>query len=100
VPSNEFRERRGDGGRDRLEEHDHWENAHSAMRHELVDREFAPHWVANERRFMDVEARVYGLERRGDRFDAVIGTLRVQFIVLGTLITAFGGAILWKLGVI
>lgn len=86
--------------RDRLEDHDRWEDAHSAMRHELIDRTLVPRWREDDKRMADLEARVSAQERRGDRFDAVIGTIRVQAVALGILITAFGGAILIKLGVI
>ena len=44
--------------------------------------------------------RLKVMERRGDRFDTVLATLRWEGVILGTLISAFGAAILLKLGVI
>lgn len=70
------------------------------MRHELIDRTITPIQLAAERRFVALELRVNVMERRGDRFDGVIGTVRLIGMGLGILITAFGGAILFKLGAI
>jgi hypothetical protein len=89
-----------DRWREALEEHDRWDDAHAAARHSLIDRQLAPHWMAEEIRFKDLESRMTTQERRGDKFDAVIATIRIQAVVLGVLITAFGSAILVRLGVI
>lgn len=84
--------------RDRLEDHDRWEDAHTAALHAFTDRTLMPHWQADDIRYGALLGRVVVLERRGDRFDAVITTVRVIGVGLGVLITAFGGAILLKLG--
>lgn len=70
------------------------------MRHELIDRDVLPRQLAVDRRMTELEARISIQERRGESFDAVIATIRVQALVLGVLVTAFGSAILFKLGVI
>ena len=83
--------------RDRLEDHDRWEDAHTAAFNAFSDRRLSARWQADDVRYGALLARVVVLERRGDRFDAVITTVRVIGVGLGVLITAFGGAILVKL---